>query len=423
MSDVDLPPFGRIPDDVRDRVRSTVQQRIRRPRRSLPIAIAAAVAVLATTTVVITTRSDTPATPATVEAVGEVGGWLNRCWAAVEQAGKTAAYPPRSAWQWDRAYKPGDFPIVVIVDKSDATTFFFCEITETTVVMSKPTTDLPYAKGTRAARLLQTDSGTVAGVFDPTWPATEISTAPNARTKRSPDSGPSIFMLHERWIDSTSKVTVRRSKPDVERTGSRATPDADPTNQGPWPEIELPPAPAPEVKVVDRPEPPEKRDSDIRRCQSNPNGDKGPPDAPGPSTVTWQDGVLLAMIRDDSGTGACRHETAPGGADVGTYLPGPPIAELRPDEPLGFATGAFGSKMSIGGTVPMRTARMELRFANDTATGAVVSEGTFWAAIPNDVPLDPRRRDRAAGPVTARLFDAAGAPIFAGTLRQWDPPK
>ncbi|ALG14050.1 hypothetical protein [Kibdelosporangium phytohabitans] len=402
MTDLNLPPYGEIPDDVRNRVRDKVQQRIRKPKRGVPIAVAAGVALLATAAVVVTTRSEASVAPA--QAQNEYDLAMDRCWAAVERSGKTDVYPPRSTWRLTRALTASELVVVGMITPSSPKSPFFCQTTPATVTMSKPGATLRYAEGVRAAALLATDNGILAGVVETTWPAAYLAGPEGGPMALDADRGTGAFIAPSRG-DSTSKLTIGWSQ--------------DPYAQPPQTHSSLPQAPTPEIDMVDRPWPAPPSD----RCTLHAGFALPPQSAYGSSAVIRQDKSLLIVTRGTARLGVCATDRLDNLESTAAFKAGPPVFDLQPDEPLAFSTGLFGAKTTIGGAVPMSTARMQIEFANGVKAEPVVSNGTFAVIIPDGVPLDPARKDRPAVAATAKLLDAAGATIYSGTLRHWDPPK
>ena len=177
--DLGLPPRRALPDDVRDRLRVEVRQGIgeRRPPR-VWYAAAAAVLVLAAGAVVATRQLRQPAeVPPAVTGgltldVRLATTALDRCWAAVQAAGKTDRVPPREE-------RVPLFTEVLAADSMVAATAagkpMFCETTETTVTLSDPAATPAYAPGTRTGLLLRSPTGLVGGVLDPAWPKASLA--------------------------------------------------------------------------------------------------------------------------------------------------------------------------------------------------------------------------------------------------------
>ncbi|WP_372672099.1 hypothetical protein [Amycolatopsis kentuckyensis] len=169
-----LPPRRALPDDVRDRLRAEVRAGLEKPRRTKHVwyAAAAAVLVLAAGAVVATKTfrqqpvagpPPDPGNRLTLDPKVATAA-LDRCWAAVQAAGKTDRVPPRDEW----------VPLFTEVEQADAVVAataagkpMFCETTETTVTLSDPAAAPAYAPGTHVGVLLHSPTGTVAGIVDP----------------------------------------------------------------------------------------------------------------------------------------------------------------------------------------------------------------------------------------------------------------
>ncbi|MBE8521590.1 hypothetical protein ILP97_29575 [Amycolatopsis sp. H6(2020)] len=214
-----LPARQELPDDVRARLRAELRQGIAKPRRTKHVwyAAAAAVVVLAAGAVVATRVIRQPADVAPAPPAGGAltldarvaTTALDRCWAAVQAAGKTGRVPPREDW----------VPLFTEVLQADAVVAataagkpLFCETTETTVTVSDPGATPAYAPGTHTGLLLHSPTGVVAGVVDPgTAPAllgsrTEGGDTMAQSIRTSPVSGQ--FVVLTRTALWTTTLTV-----------------------------------------------------------------------------------------------------------------------------------------------------------------------------------------------------------------------
>jgi hypothetical protein len=240
-----LPPRRALPDDVRDRLRAGVRQGIARPRRTRHIwyAAAAAVLVLAVGAVVVTRQLRQPAeVPPAVTGGLKLDAKLatsslDRCWAAVQAAGKTDRVPPRADWVPLFTEEQGEDAVVVATAAGKP---MFCETTGTTVTLSDPGATPAYAPGSRSGLLLHSATGLVGGVLDPAWPKANFS----AVTLRTESGNDLEFSPVSRQF-----VVLTRTAPDRTRL---ALTDA---GSGPPRKVDLPAAPAPLLSVTDRPEP------------------------------------------------------------------------------------------------------------------------------------------------------------------------
>jgi len=104
--------------------------------------------------------------PAGVPAAGGTApaSGLDRCWSAVEAAGKTASVPARAEWATSYTEARGDDSVFAV---QAAGLPFFCETTLTAVTVSDPHAAPAYAPDGKTALLLYTASGLAAGVTDP----------------------------------------------------------------------------------------------------------------------------------------------------------------------------------------------------------------------------------------------------------------
>ncbi|MEV7091510.1 hypothetical protein AB0M80_01585 [Amycolatopsis sp. NPDC051045] len=243
-----LPPRRGLPDDVRARLRAEIRQGIGKPRRAKHVwyAAAAAVVVLAAGAVVATqmVRPQPVAGPApgpgtevpnrlTLD-VRVATSSLDRCWAAVQAAGKQDRVPPRAEW----------VPLFTEVMRADSVVAataagrpMFCETTETTVTLSDPAATPAYAPDTRTGLLLHSATGMVGGVLAPG----EDRLFLDSRTEDGDNMSQSIS------FSPVTRQFVGMTRSDPVRTtltiGRPMQPGAK----------TLPPAPPPLLSVVDRP--------------------------------------------------------------------------------------------------------------------------------------------------------------------------
>lgn len=173
----DLPAHAPLPPDVRDRLRAGVLDRLdehdRSSSRRMPIAVAATVVALAATGAVIAHNVDTgraaTAASQTDPSVNPVVAKadMDRCWSAIEKAGKSSAVPPRATWHVVLGRHNLDDQEVLGI--SGQGKVFFCDTTLTTVTVSDPSAATHYVAGSRTGALLVDPDGVIAGVVDPTW--------------------------------------------------------------------------------------------------------------------------------------------------------------------------------------------------------------------------------------------------------------
>lgn len=251
-----LPPRQSLPPEIRDRMRATLLDGMRAPERTrthrrTPLAVAAAVAVLALGVTVLDQSPAGPNTTSSGPATKLADGtpppldWamaqanLDRCWAA---ASRTAVVPARSTWQPVFAV-PTDGLTVTAVRAGGKP--LICVTTRTTVTVSNPDATLTYAAGTRTAARLTSADGVVGGVMDPSWSAMEYV----AVGRYGASNGGPGFFQDGMFVDfggfaPDGRYTVRQTRPG-------------PTH----PELNLPTAPPALAAVVDRPDPPADRTS------------------------------------------------------------------------------------------------------------------------------------------------------------------
>ncbi len=240
-----LPPRRELPDDVRARLRAEVRLGITRPRRTRHIwyAAAAAVLVLAVGAVVVTRQLRQPADvpPAvtgglTLDAKLATSS-LDRCWAAVQAAGKTDRVPPRADWVPLFTEELGGDAVVAATAAGKP---MFCETTGTTVTLSDPGATPAYAPGSRSGLLLHSATGLAGGVLDPAWPKASLL----ASTLRTDGGNEVEFSPVSRQFVVFTRTAPDRTRLELTDAGSGAPR-----------RVELPAAPAPLLSVTDRPDP------------------------------------------------------------------------------------------------------------------------------------------------------------------------
>jgi hypothetical protein len=415
MSDtLDLPPYGPIPNEVRERVRQTVQKRIRRPKYRTPLIVAAAVAGLAAGAVVVTTRPSAPVEPAQ-PAPSNVT--MDRCWAAIQRTGQTALYPERSKWRPAVLAPPAFTPQSVVGIASDKEPFF-CQTTDTSVTVSAPATQPHYVPGSKTAAVLMLD-GVLAGVIDPAWPAALISTKSGSLGSFTPSEGMFIFDLD-----------VYRNPADGDITISKAG-QADQIPAGRRPAGEPVPRPDdPAITLVDRPAPPQDRTSQVGKalgnCLATATGQLVfDQDSYGPAAVMAKDEAQIIMARNPVRASACAVSPGSGVRELRLFGLGPKLADIDKDKPVAFDTPGVnlnaGSRRSYGGLVPLQTTRMVLRFDNGAEVEAAVAQGTFVAIVPLGAVPDTLNLFQVT--VVAKLFDANGSMFYSGPVTYWTPPR
>ncbi|MDX3191930.1 hypothetical protein PV458_26255 [Streptomyces sp. MN03-5084-2B] len=410
--DLELPSRRELPDDVRARLRAEVRQGMakRRPSRAW-YAAAAAVLVLAAGAVVATkTFRQQPVAvppadqgnPLTLDSKVATAA-LDRCWAAVQTAGKADRVPPRADW----------VPLFTKVLRADAVVAataagkpMFCETTDTTVTLTDPEAAPAYAAGTRTGLLLHSATGAVGGVLAPGGDGSYLETE-----TESGDSGRSDLFaspVTRQFVDMT------QSRPAATRLAI-----GKPTQ----PSVPLPAAPPPLLAVVDRP---------VTADRTSPAGRalgdclaaadfEAIPDAaayaPGPLLET--DLYRVATGRHGDRTVVCTTEPdyqRPGKTKSRTSLDEPP-PQATPAYTLMVGTlgaveagGERGkSQTPFAVALPATATSATVDFGAGTSVDAAVTVGMLAVWIPKDR-YEPGRQ---VG-VVAR--DARGEVVYAGEL-------
>jgi len=249
MSDeLGLPPRRELPDDVRMRLRAAVRQDMAKRRPSRVWYAAAAVVVLAVGAIVATQvirhqpvagpaqapppSQDDP-NPLTLD-VQVATSSLDRCWAAVQAAGKTDRVPPREEWvPLFTTVMQADSVVAVTADGKP----MFCETTETTVTLSDPEATPAYAPDTRTGLLLHSATGMVGGILAPDGYGLFL----DSRTEDGDNMSQAIYFspVTRQFVVVTASDPARTTL-----TINRQTQVGEKT---------LPAAPPPLLSVVDRP--------------------------------------------------------------------------------------------------------------------------------------------------------------------------
>jgi hypothetical protein len=440
MSDRLTPPPPRpLPPEVRDRIRGTVTaglERSSRPRIErlrAPLAVAASVAVLAAGAAIIAQSVGTNGgvgTPTTAPTTSsgasrptlnpaEANAELDRCWAAVQQAGKAGSFPDRSQWQ-------PVFNVEFVLDlhvtaARAAGKPLFCATTLTTVTVSDPNATPGYAKGSRTGSLLFSPTGIIAGVADPSWPAVRNSVEHSAGSGYATITpGDHLFVTYHsvRLPSDSVRVGVERSD------GFVAPMDTSPAR------LTLPAPPPPAVSIVDRPVNPPDRTSErghwFAQCLASSTFPVPDPDVWEPGASVTVGGSQLMIVRNGSRLAYCeRHTTSTGKPDsyVYSFIPsgadGPGLS--TPDRPVVHLTTPFPGRSREGGGVVMGAApgaatRMQLVLGSTEVVDADVWNSTFAAALPAGS-LDEGMNPTPAGKIVmVRVYDANNAVIYEGPL-------
>ncbi|KDN18319.1 hypothetical protein [Amycolatopsis rifamycinica] len=405
-----LPPRRELPDDVRARLRAGLHQGMakRRPSR-VWYAAAAAVLVLAVGAVVVTRQLRQPAdVPPAVPNGLKLDGVLaktalDRCWAAVQVAGKTGRVAPREDWvPLFTDEQEGD----AVVAATAAGKPMFCETTETTVTLSDPEATPAYGPGSRAGVLLHSPTGLVGGLVDPGWRKADLGT----RTAHGDTSS------HNLVFSPVSHQFVVLTRTDPARTvltiGNPDVPSA----------MTLPPAPPPLLSVTDRPEPAD-RTSPAGRVLGDclADAEERIPDGasyrPGP--LLEADGYQVVMGRLGDRVVACTREPEYG-------QPGKTQARAYPDfafdrrvparrilvSTLGAveAGGEPGkSRTPFAAVVPKTAAGVSVGFGGGTSAEGTAVDGMFVVWV-------PKERYETGVNVTVVARDGRGGVVYEGDL-------
>lgn len=417
--DLSLPPRRPLPPVVRDRMRATVQDGMRPSVRRVrpPLAVAAGVAVLALgvtlagQSLVGSHGNPTANRPATPVADGTpppldwraAQAQMDRCWAAVVRADKAAGVPARSTWQAVFAVPADTFTGITVTAVRAGGKPLICETTRTTVTVSDPNGALTYASGTKTAALLVSADGVYAGVMDPRW--TKMESVEASKGNLGSGGGPGLFaggmfVDFSEYAPAYARYTVRQTGP----------------GRAPHPELDLPPAPAALVAMVDRPDPPPDRTSAagkfLGECIANSW-------APVVDPASWQPVVLAgaAPNRFVLARSGDRMATCTAASDSPGYRFLPALRPLTPNRPIqysygvSYATNPSGKYQSLlfFGLLRSDVATVEIIAPDSTPRSVDVVHGTFsaefagqtWVAIPR---------------FTAVLRDKSGRELYRGRI-------
>ncbi len=414
--DLGLPLRQALPDDVRARLRADVRRGMgkRRPGRVRYAAAAAAVVALAAGAVVATqvvrhqpVAEPGPPPPAVFNPltldVRVATSSLDRCWAAVQAAGKQDRVPPRQSW----------VPVFTEVFQTDAVVAatadgkpMFCETTETTVTLSDPGATPAYTPGTRTGLLLFSATGMAGGILAPGGEGSYL----DAETEGGESS-----MSRISFSPVTRQFTgVTRSDP-ARTTLSIGKPME--------PGVRLPAAPPPLLAVVDRPVTADRTSPAGRAlgdCLAAAEMEAIPDPAayePGPSLDA--DGYRVVLGRRGDRFVVCTTEPdyrRPGKTRVRALPSGPP-PQAPPAYPLivdtlGRETGAppATDRRPFAAAVPATATTAVVGFGSEGSVEAPVVAGMVVVWDPENVKVAPETTVH----VTAR--DAKGAVVYDGTV-------
>jgi hypothetical protein len=413
--DLDLPTYAPIPADVRDRLRRRVQTQIRHPKSRLrvPLTVAAAVALLAVAAVIVVNNRSTTNEPA---APPRTDRTIQRCMAAVEQAGKVADFPDRATWRVPLVYAPGYNDLTVLgITAGDSR--FFCETTELTVTISDPLAQPRYAEGSKTALLSLSANGVLAGVIDPSWPAARIALPHGAQSVQRAVAGMFVYNT-ENTLSDSDVFTVEKATADV-HPNFPATP----------PTTVLPHPPVAALSVHDVPVPVPDRTSAhgqaLAACISQANQLVLDPANYEPGALVRKDQSVLVIGRSPTRIAACMSMPVPElGQTLTTFAVGPRLSDVEGDQ-MAFYPGPVnlsgGARSTLAGLVPKDTAKMEVRFGNGTTVSPDVANGTFALIIPDSVEVDGSNEINDEKGITVKLFGPQGGMFHEGPLTVWHP--
>jgi hypothetical protein len=323
---------------------------------------------------------------------------LDRCWAAVQTAGKTDRVPARTEWTTAYTAAQGDDVVVAFTAGGKP---MFCEATPTTVTLSDPDATPAYAPGSRTGLLLYTGTGLVAGVADPAWAKVELS---------MPDGLGVTMSDVNKATRQFSSFTL--TSPATTRLWAGRWDDGQTTRT--WPRAELPAAPAPLFSLTDRPG---DRSSPAGRALGACLAGLAQPPADGDA---YQPGALLedgpyrvVLGRSAEHTVACTDEPDPNNPAKTSYqlyrdtFIGQSIPVRRLSVP---GLGPDGAKVPFVGIVPPSGASMVGDFFGTAVTVDIpVVNGTFAIWLPGGAkPASPD------GTVWVKTMDDNGVPLFNG---------
>ncbi|WP_410591131.1 hypothetical protein [Amycolatopsis sp. lyj-23] len=407
-----LPPRRELPDDVRARLRAEVRRGLgkRRPSRAW-YAAAAAVVVLAAGAVVATqairhqpvaTPGPRTVNPLTLDArVATLS--LDRCWAAVQAAGKQDRVSPRQDW----------VPVFTQVLQADAVVVataagkpMFCETTDTTVTLSDPDATPARAPGTRSGLLLHSATGMVGGVLAPDEDGSYL----DAKTEDGDSSMSQLFVspMTRQFVGVTragpARTTLTLGKPMQ-------------------PGVTLPAAPPPLLAVTDRPVTADRTSAEGRAlgdCLAAAELEAIPDPAayaPGPLLETDEYRVVLGRYGDRYVVCTTEPDYQRPGKTRARAFPSGPSPQAPPAYPLmadtlGRRPGAppATDRRPVAVALPGLAATAVIDFGSGKSVEAHVVAGMVVVWAPEDIKISLETKVH----VTAR--DAKGAVVYDGTV-------
>ncbi|MCP2170207.1 hypothetical protein [Goodfellowiella coeruleoviolacea] len=433
----ELPPRRRLPDEIRQRMRTRVWEGLgepdQRPRWTVtvrgraPIAVAAAVVVLVAGGVTLlqsvqggggqptaggqatTTRPSQQLGPLLVPGVAQSA--VDKCQAVAFAQTTPGDYAEPDRWRPRFSVSLPGREVAVF----DAAGPVFCELTRTTVTVS-PAVAAPQvldvsapASAARVTSLFQTANHTLAGTVDSQVTGLELGLA-NADGSNGV-LGRAALMdgvfvanlpLSERGAAQGGRLLLSATTPTGTLTGSGPVPDGrvwQGTTVDVWPSGDSDPT---------------SRRNQLDRCLDRAlvNG------LPGTDAEGWQPGARVGSAADQEGVLVAHRDD---GQLVACALADQHGAELQlatrifapdrtanPDVPV-TAVDLSWRFLTVWGAVGPRVARVELVGENTTATGEVV-DGTFavqLAGVTDAAGWETRN--------VLRAFDAAGNLLYEGT--------
>ncbi|MEU3769782.1 hypothetical protein AB0E55_32390 [Amycolatopsis keratiniphila] len=421
--DLGLPGRRELPPEVLDNLRMSLREGMGKPaRRRWPIVAAAAAVVLVLAGALVMTvviREPDRQGPAVASDpdfaldLPKAVPAMDRCWAALQSRGRATGFPARDEWVPQFTVAPSWTSVTVVAVRAGGK-IFFCETTSITVTVSDPNAAPSYATGTKAAALLMSRAGTVAGVADPGWEKIEVFS-------RTADSTASADVPVFR--NGNLFVVLSQSKP------SRTTYSVGPYTGEPGDGVTvaphgLRPAPEPAVTDIDRVPPvvPDRGTPAGQFFQTCVEGATEPlPDVDVYETGTLLEGgdvkVVVARLGD-------RFAVCQGGLGYhdGTSeyyrLFADPNAAPRSVGKLSTETlggseqgGAGSARNPFIGIVPRSAVTVKLDFGAGKKVDAVATDGTFATWRPEGTEaMDPNSQ------VGVVVLDAEGKTLHEGTL-------
>lgn len=385
-NDFDVPPVFDVPADVRARIEARVLPNLSddEPQRQRPkgawLAIAAAVAVfVAGGLVMLVSRPNNLATTAapTVYTLAEATP-LERCWQSAKRS--PTPYPDPSAWQEVMAVQSLQSTILALRANGKPV---FCETTPFRVSLSTLDADLDYAEGTKTAALLRTDTGTVAGVVDPSWSKVMVEVfAPNGDGYSAGARVTDGLFVMATPMSKLDKISVR------------------PADEGPWLTL---PEPHPAFSTVEPQHPSGDRTTPLGKqlgeCLAKSGKGADETASWNPGAVVGSGGVTVIMTVNPGGVGACYEQR-----ERTQFLPYLTRTADTDKPKLLPVMPAVGELPLMAGQAPAAATLMRVTFTDNTILDVPITAGTF-AALPSPT---------AGPPVSCVLLDQNNREIYTG---------